>query len=99
METSQALIRTKWSLDSSHSHIGFKVKHLMVTNVRGTFRDYNADIFTKDEDLSDAEIRLSIHPASINTGDFTRDAHLKSPDFFDTENFKVSIYMNADNNL
>jgi polyisoprenoid-binding protein YceI len=89
METTQALTRTKWSLDPSHSQLGFKVKHLMVNNVRGTFKNYDTNIFTTREDFLDAEIGLSIFPASINTGDFTRDTHLKSPDFFDTEKFKV----------
>ena len=88
METTQALIRTKWSLDPSHSEIGFKVKHLMVTNVRGVFNDYIGSIYTTGDDFPDAEIDLSINPASISTGDATRDTHLKSPDFFDAENFE-----------
>jgi len=88
METSQVMIRTKWSLDSSHSQIGFKVKHLMVTNVRGVFNGYNGIIYTTNDDFKDAEIDLSINPASISTGDATRDTHLKSPDFLDTENFR-----------
>src|SRR5215204_458077 len=88
METTQVLARTKWNLDPSHSHIGFKVKHLMVTNVRGEFKEYNGNINTTGEDFSNVEIDLSINPASISTGDANRDAHLKSPDFFDAENFK-----------
>ena len=88
METTQVLARTKWNLDPSHSHIGFKVKHLMVTNVRGEFKEYNGNIYTKGEDFSNVEIDLSINPVSITTGDANRDTHLKSPDFFDAENFK-----------
>src|SRR5882724_11254859 len=88
MEATQVLARTKWSLDHSHSHIGFKVKHLMVTNVRGEFKEYKGNIDTTGEDFSNVEIDLSINPASISTGDANRDAHLKSPDFFDAENFK-----------
>ena len=88
METTQTLTRTKWSLDPSHSQIGFKVKHLMVTNVRGVFNEYNGSIYTPGDDFPDAEIELSINPASISTGDATRDTHLKSPDFFDAKNFK-----------
>ncbi len=87
METTQALTRTKWSLDSSHSQIGFKVKHLMVTNIRGVFNEYSGSIYTTGDDFPDVEIDLSINPASISTGDAGRDAHLKNPDFFDTENF------------
>jgi polyisoprenoid-binding protein YceI len=88
METTHALTRTKWSLDTSHSHIGFTVKHLMVTNVRGVFNEYAGSIYTSGEDFPGAEINLSITTASVSTGDGRRDTHLKSPDFFDAENFK-----------
>jgi polyisoprenoid-binding protein YceI len=88
MSPVQSLTRIKWTLDPGHSQIGFKVKHLMVTNVRGVFKDYEAKIFTKDENFSLAEIELKIDAASINTGEANRDAHLKSPEFFDVENFK-----------
>jgi polyisoprenoid-binding protein YceI len=88
MGTAQTLARTKWALDPSHSQIGFKVKHLMVTNVRGTFKDINAEIFTAGDDFSDAEIELSINASSADTGDTNRNSHLTSPDFFDAENFK-----------
>ena len=88
METRQALTRTKWGLDPSHSQIGFKVKYLMVTNVRGVFNDYTGSMYTTDDNFSGAEIDLLIDTASISTGDGTRDTHLKSPDFFDVENFR-----------
>jgi len=88
MEATQVLTQTKWSLDPTHSQIGFKVKHLMVTNVRGVFKDYNGSVYTTGEDFFNAKLDLSINSGSINTGDATRDAHLKSPDFFDAENFK-----------
>ena len=88
METTPVLTRTKWILDPSHSEIGFKVKHLMVTNVRGVFKEYNGTIYTKGEDFSGADIELSITTVSISTGDTNRDNHLKSPDFFDAVNFK-----------
>ena len=88
METMQVMTRTKWSLDPSHSEIGFKVKHLMMTNVRGVFNEYKGSIYTTGDDFLGAEIDLSINPASISTRDATRDTHLKSPDFFDAENFK-----------
>jgi polyisoprenoid-binding protein YceI len=95
METTQILTRTKWSLDPSHTEIGFKVKHLMVTNVRGVFNDYTGSISSTGDDFSGAEIVLSINPASISTGDNTRDTHLKSPDFFDVENFKEINFKGA----
>jgi polyisoprenoid-binding protein YceI len=60
----------------------------MVTNVRGVFNDYRGSISSTGDDFPDAEIDLSINPASISTGNDTRDTHLKSPDFVDVENFK-----------
>jgi polyisoprenoid-binding protein YceI len=89
MSTVQSLNRIKWVPDPSHSQIGFKVKHLMVTNVRGTFKDYKADILSTGEDFFNAEIDISIYPASIDTGDAMRNTHLASPEFFDVEKFKV----------
>ncbi len=74
---------TKWSIDPAHSEIAFKVKHLMISNVRGTFRKFDADIHTNGLDFTTAMIDLWIDPSSVNTGDEKRDEHLKSPDFFD----------------
>ena len=93
METTQvnitpAAIGTKWVIDQMHSQIGFKVKHLMFSNVRGTFKKFDAVINAAEEDFPGAEINLKINPASIDTGDEKRDAHLRSADFFDVENFK-----------
>jgi polyisoprenoid-binding protein YceI len=88
MESTQALTRTKWSLDPSHCQIGFKVKHLMVTNVGGVFNGYHGSIYTTGDNFSDAEIDLSINTGSVSTGDSKRDGHLKSADFLDAENFK-----------
>ena len=88
MKTIEANTKTKWGIDSMHSEIGFKVKHLMFTNVRGTFKEYDASIYTTGDDFMTAEIDVWINPASISTNDEKRDGHLKSADFFDAENFK-----------
>ncbi|HLX91304.1 MAG TPA: YceI family protein [Puia sp.] len=88
MENTIINTRIKWSIDTAHSDIGFKVKHLMVTNVRGVFTDYDASIFTPGEDFLGAEIDFWLNPASVNTGDAKRDEHLKSADFFDAGHFK-----------
>jgi polyisoprenoid-binding protein YceI len=85
--------KTKWGIDPSHSEIGFRVKHLMVANVRGNFKEFEASIYTTGEDFMTAEIDLSINPASINTGDANRDGHLKGEDFFDAENFKTISFI------
>jgi polyisoprenoid-binding protein YceI len=88
MDAVQSLTRIKWTPDPSHSQIGFKVKHLMVTNIRGAFNEYSGIIYATGDDFADAEIDLSINPASISTGDAARDTHLRSPDFLDIENFR-----------
>ena len=88
MKTAETATLTKWKIDSMHSEIGFKVKHLMFTNVRGTFKEYDADIRMDESDFGSADIRVTINPASVNTGDEKRDGHIRNADFFDTENFK-----------
>ena len=81
METAAAT-KTKWSIDPAHSEIGFKVKHLMITNVRGTFKEFDASIYTTGEDFMTSEIDFWLNPASVTTGDEKRDAHMRSADFF-----------------
>lgn len=88
METTGTIEKTKWGIDPAHSEIGFKVKHLMITNVRGEFKEFDASIYTTGEDFITSEIDFWLNPASVTTGDEKRDAHLKSADFFDVENFK-----------
>lgn len=80
--------KTTWVIDPSHSEIAFKVKHLMISNVKGSFSEFSGQLLTVGDDFSTAEISFQINPASISTGSADRDGHLKSPDFFDVENFK-----------
>ncbi len=89
MKTTEISVRTKWNIDPAHSQIGFRVKHLVFSNVRGSFRVYDASIYTTGDDFMTAEIDFWLNPASINTGEEKRDAHLKSDEFFDVEKFKV----------
>ena len=88
METSLVTTKTKWSIDQAHSEIEFKIRHLMISNVKGFFKTFDATIYTTLKDFSTAEIDLWIDPSSINTGDTNRDEHLKSGDFFDVQNHK-----------
>jgi polyisoprenoid-binding protein YceI len=78
---------TKWSIDTAHSEIGFKVKHMMFTNVSGNFEKFDATIETEGDDFTTAKFDFSGEIDSINTGNADRDNHLKSADFFDAEQF------------
>src|SRR6185437_7591966 len=80
--------KTKWTIDPSHSEIAFKVKHLMIVNVKGVFTEYNASIYTNGDDFTTAEFDFWMNPNSLKTNDEKRDAHLRSADFFDTEHHK-----------
>ena len=60
--------KTKWIIDPVHSEIGFKVKHLMITNVKGFFKEFEASIYTTGDDFMTAEIDFWLNPASIDTG-------------------------------
>jgi polyisoprenoid-binding protein YceI len=80
-------VKTTWAIDPSHSKIGFKVKHLMISNVLGNFREFTGQITTSGNDFSTAEISVSLNSASVDTEIADRDTHLKSADFFDVINF------------
>jgi polyisoprenoid-binding protein YceI len=79
-------MKTRWVMDPSHSEILFKVKHLMITNVKGEFKKFQAEI--EGEDFTKAPINLTIDASSIFTNEENRDNHLKSADFFEVENYK-----------
>lgn len=76
---------TKWNIDGAHSDIGFKVKHMMITNVNGKFKNFRANAQTNGEDFNGASFEFEAEIDSIDTGVADRDAHLKSPDFFAAE--------------
>jgi polyisoprenoid-binding protein YceI len=88
MESSEVMTKTTWTIDRAHSEIGFKVKHLVFSNVRGRFKEFDASIYTRGDDFKSAEIDVWMNPASVDTGIEQRDAHLRSADFFDAEQFK-----------
>ncbi|HLP64694.1 YceI family protein [Flavobacterium sp.] len=77
----------KWLIDPTHSEIGFKVKHMMFTNVSGSFQNYTATIETEGDEFENATIEFNGEIDSITTGNSDRDAHLLSADFFDAEQF------------
>ena len=79
---------TKWVLDPSHSEVLFRVKHLMITNVKGEFRKIQGEVISEGSDFSQASVNLSIDASAIDTNDEGRNIHLRSADFFDVENHK-----------
>jgi len=88
-------------IDPAHSDLGFKIRHLMVSNVKGMITDYSGGLKYSMDNMEDAEIRFEAEVKSISTGNSDRDAHLNNEDFFNTERFPKmyfeSTYMNLDN--
>jgi len=84
--------KTKWVLDPTHSEIGFKVKHMMMTNVNGTFNLFNLEVENSTEDFTHAQVHFTIQLASIDTSNEQRDGHLLSADFFDAENHPQIVF-------
>jgi polyisoprenoid-binding protein YceI len=84
--------KTKWAIDANHSEVQFKVKHMAISNVSGTFKLFNGDVQTEDENFSNALIHFEIDTNSVDTNNTERDNHLKSPVFFDAENFPKILF-------
>lgn len=78
--------QTTWVLDPAHSEISFKVKHLMISNVKGIFKEAIASIHTNGDSFENAHVNAELDTNSIDTTSIDRDKHLKSADFFDAEN-------------
>ncbi len=78
-----AFAQTVWTADKAHAKVGFTVTHLLLTEVDGNFKNYEAKMTAAKPDLSDAVVELTADVNSINTENDRRDTHLKSPDFFD----------------
>jgi len=76
-----------YKIDAAHSEINFKVKHLMITNVTGTFKQFSAIMESSAADFSDAQITFEADVNSISTNNDQRDGHLKSDDFFNAETY------------
>ena len=78
---------TTWNIDPVHSNALFKVKHMMISNVRGEFAAIKGSLSFDQDNVENSRVEAEIEAGSINTKDPQRDAHLKSPDFFDVETF------------
>ncbi len=83
---------TTWTIDPVHSVAEFKVKHMMISNVKGQFTGVSGTLTLDEADLTRSRVEATIDAASINTRDAQRDAHLKSADFFDVEKFPTLAF-------
>jgi polyisoprenoid-binding protein YceI len=86
---------TTWNIDPVHSVAEFKVKHMMISNVKGQFTGIKGVLALDEADLANSHAEASLDAASINTRDAQRDAHLKSADFFDVEKFPVLSFQST----
>lgn len=84
--------KTKWVLDPSHSELAFKVRHMMITNVKGEFKEFDAALVSQGSDFSKSTVDVTIDATSIDTGDDQRDGHLKSADFFEVDKFPAPTF-------
>jgi polyisoprenoid-binding protein YceI len=84
---------TTWNIDPDHSNIGFKVRHLMVSNVKGSFEKLTGVVDINDKDVTKSKVDVSIDTASINTNVQKRDEHLRSADFFDVAKFPTMTFV------
>ena len=84
--------KSQWIVDANHSEVQFKVKHLMIANVSGTFRTFTGRVHAESDDFNNSEISFEIDTDSIDTNQSERDGHLKSAMFLDTEKYPKIIF-------
>lgn len=82
-----------WNIDAEHSNVGFKVRHMMVSNVKGDFGKVVGVVDIDDKDITKSKVEVVIDTASIDTGVVKRDEHLKSPDFFDVAKYPTMTFV------
>lgn len=90
--TATAAAQPTWALDKSHSGVKFSVRHMVVSDVEGSFKDYDVTFKADKEDFTDAVIEATIKSASISTDNEGRDKHLRSDDFFNAETFPAITF-------
>lgn len=92
MSTNLQTTPATWQIDPVHSNVGFVVRHLMVTNVKGEFGAFEVELDYDESDVTASSVRVEIDANSINTRNEMRDNHLRSADFFDAENFPKVVF-------
>lgn len=90
--SSSLVAQTTWTIDKAHSRVGFSVSHMVITDVEGYFKDYDAQITTEGNDFAKASIDFTVKTNSIFTDNEKRDAHLRSDDFFNTEQYPLMTF-------
>ncbi len=91
---STGLAQSRWNFDPAHSEAGFTVRHAGISKVHGKFTDLEATLVT-GETLADSYVTATIQAASFSSGDAHRDAHVRSSDFFDVENFPTLTFTSS----
>jgi polyisoprenoid-binding protein YceI len=84
---------TIWNIDPDHSNVGFKVRHLMISNVKGNFEKHTGVVDINDKDITKSKVEVSIDTASINTNVQKRDEHLRSAEFFDVTKYPTMTFV------
>lgn len=84
-----------WSIDPEHSNLGFKIRHMMVSNVKGNFPAFTGTVQIDNQDITRSKVEVSIETASINTNIKKRDADLRSPNFFDVGKYPLMTYVST----
>ncbi len=82
-----------WTIDPDHSNVGFKVRHLMVSNVKGSFDKHSGTVEIDDKDITKSKVNVTIDTNSINTNVQKRDEHLRSADFFDVAKYPTMTFV------
>ena len=90
--TATPAVTTTWKLDPAHSHAEFKVKHMMISNVKGSFSSLSGTLTEHATDATLSSVEATIDIGTISTGDAQRDTHLKSADFFDVEKYPTMTF-------
>jgi len=83
-----------WTIDPAHSHVGFVIRHLMISNIRGRFTKFEGQIVTAEDPLK-SEVTATIDMSSVDTANSTRDQHLRTADFFEVEKYPTMSYQST----